>query len=203
MRLERTLVAATLLAASSPAALVAAESEGGGVFSVNPGLSIWASVVFLALLFILHRFAWGPILAAVEAREERIQGALDESAAQRDEAARLLAEHKAQLADARRQASELMAEGRAAAERVRKELEEKARVEAQGIIEGARREIVREKDRAIAELRKESVDLALAAAEKLIHEELDDSRHRALVVGFLDDLDSSALDSSAAGEAQA
>jgi F-type H+-transporting ATPase subunit b len=198
MRLERTLVATAVLVASSPAVAMAAESEGGGVFSVNPGLSLWASVVFLALLLILHRFAWGPILTAIDAREQRIQGALDESAAQRDEAARLLVEHKTQLADARRQASEILAEGRAAAERLRKELEEKARVEAQGIIEGARREIVREKDRAIAELRKESVDLALAAAGRLIHEQLDDERHRALVVGFLDD-----MDGSTAGEAQA
>ena len=198
MRLERTLVATTVLVASSPAVAMAAESEGGGVFSVNPGLSLWASVVFLALLLILHRFAWGPILAAIDAREQRIQGALDESAAQRDEAARLLVEHKTQLADARRQASEILAEGRAAAERLRKELEEKARVEAQGIIDGARREIGREKDRAIAELRKESVDLALAAAGKLISEELDDERHRALVVGFIDD-----INASPSGEAQA
>ena len=198
MRLKRTLVATTVLVASSPAVAMAAESEGGGVFSVNPGLSLWASVVFLALLLILHRFAWGPILAAIDAREQRIQGALDESAAQRDEAARLLVEHKTQLADARRQASEILAEGRAAAERLRKELEEKARVEAQGIIDGARREIGREKDRAIAELRKESVDLALAAAGKLISEELDDERHRALVVGFIDD-----INASPSGEAQA
>ncbi len=198
MRLERTLVAATALVAASPAVAMAAESGGGGVFSVNPGLAIWASVVFLVLLFILQRFAWGPILAAVDAREQRIQSALDEAAAQRDEAARLLVEHKTQLADARRQSSEVIAEGRAAAERLRKELEEKARIEAQGIIEGARREISREKDRAIAELRKESVDLALAAAGKLISEQLDDERHRALVVGFLDD-----MDTSAAGEAQA
>lgn len=198
MRLERTLVAAATFVASSPAALMAAESEGGGVFSVNPGLSVWASAVFLILLLILHRFAWGPILAAVDAREQRIQTALDESAAQRDEAARLLAEHKTQLADARRQASEILAEGRAAAERLRKELEEKARAEAQGIIDGARREIGREKDRAIAELRKESVDLALAAAGKLIDEQLDDEGHRALVVDFLD-----GMDVSATGEAQA
>ena len=198
MRLERTLVATAVLVAASPAVAMAAESEGGGVFSVNPGLSLWASVVFLALLLILHRFAWGPILTAIDAREQRIQGALDEAAAQRDEAARLLVEHKSQLADARRQSSEILAEGRAAAERLRKELEEKARVEAQGIIEGARREIGREKDRAIAELRKESVDLALAAAGKLINEQLDDERHRALVVGFLDD-----MERPAAGEAQA
>lgn len=189
MRLERTMGTAVALIASTPAVAMAAEGGGGGVFSVNPGLSVWATVVFVALLFTLRYFAWGPILAAVQAREDRIQGALDESAAQRDEAARLLTEHKAQLADARRQASEILAEGRAAGDRLRKELEEKARAEAQGIIDGAKREIAREKDRAIAELRKESVDLALAAAGKLIGEELDDEGHRALVVDFLKDVE--------------
>lgn len=189
MRVDRTLSLVLALYAVAPAALEAAESEGGGLFAVNPGLSIWASVVFLALLGILWRFAWGPILGAVEARENRIQNALDESAAQREEAARLLAEHKAQLADARRQAGEILAEGRAAGERLRKELEEKARADAQGIVDSARREIEREKDRALAELREQSVDLALAAAGKLIQERLDDQGHRDLVVGFLDRLD--------------
>lgn len=190
MRLERILPVVPALLLAVPVAVEAAESEGGGLFAVNPGLSVWASVVFLALLGILWRFAWGPILGAVEAREGRIQSALDESAAQREEAARLLAEHKEQLADARRQAGEILAEGRAAADRLRKELEEKARAEAQGIVEGARREIEREKDRALAELRAESVDLALAAAGKLMKQQLDDARHRELVVGFIDELGS-------------
>ncbi len=189
MTLKRTLTTALGLMAVHPAVASAAESEGGGLFAVNPGLSVWASVVFLALLGILWKFAWGPILGAVEAREHRIQSALDESAEQREEAARLLQEHKAQLADARRQASEILAEGREAGDRLRKELEEKARAEAQSIIDGAKREIAREKDRAIADLRKESVDLALAAAGKLINQQLDDDSHRALVVDFLKDVE--------------
>lgn len=189
MTVKRTLATALGLIAMHPAVAAAAESEGGGLFAVNPGLSVWATVVFMGLLAILWRFAWAPILGAVEARENRIQSALDESAAQREEAARLLAEHKAQLADARRQAGEILAEGRAAGERLRKELEEKARADAQGIVDSARREIEREKDRALAELREQSVDLALAAAGKLIQERLDDQGHRDLVVGFLDRLD--------------
>lgn len=188
MRLKSTFAAALSLLLSSPAALLAAE-EGGSVFSVNPGLSVWATAVFVALLLMLRRWAWGPILGALEAREQRIQSALDDSEAQREEAAQLLVEHKAQLADARRQASEILAEGKAAGERLRKELEEKARAEAAGIVEAARREIGREKERALAELRKESVDLALAAAGKLMHEHLTDAKDRELVVGFLDDLE--------------
>jgi F-type H+-transporting ATPase subunit b len=191
MTIDRIIMALTLLLAT-PSAVFAAESEGGGVFAINPGLSVWTTVIFLTLLGILWRFAWGPLLGQVEAREQRIQGALDESAAQRDEAVRMLEEHKRQLADARRQAGEIVAEGKAAGDRLRKEMEEKARTEAQGIIEAALREIEREKDRAMAELRKESVDLALAAAAKLIHEQLDDAKHRELVVNYLRDLDPTA-----------
>lgn len=186
--LRAVLPVVALLAASPTAAWAAAEGEPG-LFSINLGLSIWTVVVFISLVLLLRKFAWGPILGAVEAREQRIQAVLDESAAQRDEAARMLDEHKRQLADARRQASEVIAEGKAAGERIRKEIEEKARADAQGIVDAALREIERERDRALAELRKESVDLALAAAAKLMHERLDDARDRELVVNYLQELD--------------
>jgi F-type H+-transporting ATPase subunit b len=196
MTIDRIIMAATLLLAT-PSAVLAAESEGGGVFAINPGLSVWTTVIFLALLGILWRFAWGPLLGQVEAREERIQGALDQSAELRDEAVRMLEEHKRQLADARRQASEIIAEGKTAGDRLRKEIEEKARAEASGIVEAARREIVREKDRALDELRKEAVELALAAAAKLLHERLDADADRALVLNYLDGLGSDAPEAQA------
>ena len=168
-------------------------AQGGGegttpLFTVNLGTTVWTGIVFLALLGILWRFAWGPILAAVDAREKGIQSKLDEAANRNDEAAKLLAEHKAQMADARRQASELIAEGRAAGDRVRQEIEEKARVEAQAIIERARGEIERERDAAIQALRKESVDLALAGASRLLQEKLDQDKDRQLVEGYLSEL---------------
>ena len=189
MKTTRITTALLVASASLPEAVWAAAGEGeGGLYDINTGLSFWTLVVFGILVFLLSKFAWGPILGAVEARENRIQSALDESASQREEAARLLQEHKAQLADARRQASEILAEGRSAAERLRKELEEKARADAQGIVDAARREIDREKDRALAELRRESVDLALAAAGKLMGERLDDAGHRDMVVGYLDQM---------------
>jgi F-type H+-transporting ATPase subunit b len=190
--LIRAVAPVVAILAASPVALWAAEEGEPGLFSINLGLSIWTVVVFLLLVLGLRRFAWGPILEVVEAREQRIQDALDQSAAQRDEAARLLEEHKRQLADARRQSGEILAEGKAAGERLRKEMEGKARADAQGIVEAARREIEREKDRALAELRRESVDLALAAAAKLLHERLDDAKNREMVVSYLDQLDDTA-----------
>lgn len=184
----RTLTVAGSALATSPLALAAAESEGGGVFSVNPGLSVWTTVIFLMLLGVLWKFAWGPLLAAVEAREERIQSALDQSRTHQEEAEKLIAEHRAQLAEARRQAAEIVAESRSAAENLRRDLEAKAREEAQGIVEAARNEIERQKDQALAELRAESVDLALAAAARLLEERVDSDRDRQIVSSFLDDL---------------
>ena len=187
MRLNRILPLAGLLIATSPGTLRAAGSSGG-VFDVNPGLSLWATVVFLALLGILSKYAWGPILSAVEAREDAIQSALDEARERSERAEELLKEHKAQLADARRQASEILAEGRSAAERLRRELEEKARAEAQAIVERARVDIERERDAALDTIRKESVDLALAAASQLLRENLDQPKDRQLVERFLQDV---------------
>ena len=191
MRLSR-ITAAALALAVSPAGLFAQGGEGGGgLYDINTGLSFWTLVVFGILVFILGKYAWGPILAAVDAREKGIQSALDEAAERNDEATKLLAEHKEQLADARRQANELIAEGKAAGENVRKEIEEKARSEAQSIVERARAEIERERDAAIAQLRKESVDLALAAASRLMQENLDQDKDRQIVERYLTEMGSS------------
>lgn len=189
MRLSRITAAVSALVAS-PTGLLAQGGGEGGLYDINTGLSVWTLIVFGILVFILGKYAWGPILGAVEAREKGIQSALDEAASRNEEAARLLAEHKEQLADARRQANELIAEGKAAGETVRKEIEEKARAEAQTMVERARAEIERERDAAIAELRKESVDLALAAATRLMQENLDQDKDRAIVERYLTELGS-------------
>ncbi len=191
MRLSRITAAVSALVASPTGLLAQGGGEGGGgLYDINTGLSVWTLIVFGILVLILGKYAWGPILGAVEAREKGIQSALDEAASRNEEAARLLAEHKEQLADARRQANELIAEGKVAGETVRKEIEEKARAEAQTMVERARAEIERERDAAIAELRKESVDLALAAATRLMQENLDQDKDRAIVERYLTELGS-------------
>jgi len=193
MRASRILPAVLVFLASSPLAVLAQEhgAEGAAepsLFDINTGLSVWTLIVFAGLLFLLGRYAWGPILTAVDAREKGIQNALDEAAARQAEAEKLLDEHRRQLADARRQAGEILAEGRVAGDRLRKEIEEKARSEAQGILERARQDIERERDAAIEALRKASVDLALAAASRLMHEHLDEAKDRQLVERFLDEM---------------
>lgn len=192
MRASRITSVMLVAAAAMPVAVRAqgGADGGGGLYDINTGLSFWTLVVFGILVFLLGKYAWGPILGAVEAREQGIQAALDEAAARNQEAARLLAEHKEQIAGARRQASDLIAEGRAAGEEVRAEIEVKAREEAQAIIDRARAEIERERDAAIQALRKESVDLALAAASKLLQENLDQEKDRRLVERYISEMGS-------------
>lgn len=189
MRTTRAVVASALLMAAAPGSLLAASGEGTTpLFTVNLGTTVWTTLVFFTLLGILWKFAWGPILAAVDAREKAIQSALDEAARQNQEATRILEEQRRQLADARRQASDLLAEGKVAGEKLRKEVEERARAEAQSMVERAKHEIERERDAALDVLRKESVDLALAAASRLMLEKMDQAKDRQHVERFLDEI---------------
>lgn len=172
----------------TPAPLFAAEGGWNSLFSVDFGLMFWTLLTFGSLVFVLGRFAWKPMLGALDAREKGIQDAIDEANRQQAEAQRLLDEHREQLADARRQSQQIIGESREAADQLRKELEQKAREESASILEGARREIQREKDAAIEAVRKESVDVALAAASRLLSERLDGDRDRLLVTGYIDQL---------------
>lgn len=190
MRDSRVLSWVLILMIAAPSLLFAQhESEGGGgLYDINTGLSVWTLIVFVSLLLILRKYAWGPIVDAVDSREKGIQAAIDGAAELNAEAAKLLEEHREQMSDARRQASEILAEAKVASERVRKELEEKARTEAQGIVERALAEIERERDGALETLRRESVDLALAAASQLMQESFDQETDRQLVERYLNEL---------------
>lgn len=190
---NRTVIAVLALVATSPVLVWAqedhgADSGGGALFNINLGLSTWTLLVFGMLVFVLGKYAWGPILGAVEAREKGIQDDLDQAKGQREEAAGLLAEHKKQMAEARREAHQIIQDGKDAGEKLRRDIEEKARTEGSAMIERAREEIERERDAALDALRRESVDLALAAASKLIRDNLDSDKNRELVMGYVDDL---------------
>jgi F-type H+-transporting ATPase subunit b len=153
--------------------------------NIQFNLMAWTLAIFLILFFILRRFAFGPIAAAVEAREKALEAAIDAAKADRDAAAKLLAEHSAQIEAARGEAQKLIADGRSVAEKMRGDLLEQTRREQQEMLERARREIGSEKDRAIAQLRKEAVDLALAGASKVIEQNLESAKNRQLVESYL------------------
>lgn len=195
MRLSRvTPLSLSMLAlATFPALAAAQEAEGAPVnlLSPNVGLMFWTLIIFVILLFVLSKFAFPPILAAVEAREHALQEAIEGARADRAEAAELLARHRAELDAARTEAQGLIAEGRAAGEKLRAEMLEDTRREQHELLERARREIASERDRAIAELRREAVDLAIAGAGRAIEQNLDDAANRKLIDSFLASLPTS------------
>jgi F-type H+-transporting ATPase subunit b len=186
MRVHRSALVLGLL---TPASLLAQEhaapAGGGGLTSLQVNLMFWTLVIFLILFYLLRRFAFPPIFKAVEDRERALQEAIDGAKRDRDEAARLLEEHRRQIENARGEAQRFIAEGRATAEKMRADMLEQSRREQQEILERARREIESERDRAIAELRREAVDLAIAGASKVVEQNLDNSANRRLVEGFL------------------
>jgi F-type H+-transporting ATPase subunit b len=157
--------------------------------SPEPGLIIWTLFIFALLLLVLKRFAWPAVLGAVEAREKALEEQLAEAERNRAEAAALLAEHKKLIADAKAQAHGIIVEARAVAEKERALAVEKGRMEQTELLERARREIAAERDRAVAELRREAVDLSLAAASKLIGERLSGETDRKLVQEYLSTLE--------------
>jgi F-type H+-transporting ATPase subunit b len=150
---------------------------------------IWTVLVFIILLAILRKFAWPALLGAVEARERALEEQLAEAERNRAEAAQLLAQHERLLAEGRAAAHGLLAEAKAAAEKERTLALEKTRQEQEELLERARRDIIAERERAVAELRREAVDLSLAAASKLIGERLDSDSDRKIVQGYLATLD--------------
>jgi F-type H+-transporting ATPase subunit b len=159
-------------------------------FEVNPGLMVWTLISFGLLFLLLWKFVWPQMLAATEAREQKIQQQLAEAERLNAEAKASIAEQGKLLADARAQASSILADTKAAAERERTTATEKARAEAEELLARARREIGAEKDRASAELRREAVDLALAAAGKLIGQRFEAAQDKKIVTDFLASVES-------------
>jgi F-type H+-transporting ATPase subunit b len=154
-------------------------------FSVD-GWKLAAQVInFLILLYLLNRFLFKPVLARLDERSAKIgKGLEDAEVAARDrELAR--AEREAAVAEARKEANEMIARANKIAEDTRNEILTTARAEAEKVSTRAREEIVAEKDKAMAEIRGQVAELALAAAGKLVRRQMDDPTQRRLVEEFL------------------
>jgi len=175
-----------IVLALTPAALLAQEGSGTRTFMrPDTGLMVWTLVIFVILMFVLSRYAFGPITAAVEAREKALEEAIEGAKRDRDAAAKLLQEHQAAIDTARAEAQKIIADGRAVGEKMRTDMIEQTRKEQQDMLERARRDIESEKDKAIMQLRREAVDLALAGASKVIEQNLESQKNRQLVESYL------------------
>jgi F-type H+-transporting ATPase subunit b len=180
--LFRSLALSALLAAPALAQEAAPKAD---LLSPSYGLMAWTLIIFVILAFILTKFAFGPITKSVEARERALEEAINAAKRDREEAANLLAEHRAALDASRSEAQKIIVDARAAAERVRAELVEQAHAEQANMLARARQDIEAEKAKAIVALRREAVDLAIAGAGKVIDRNLDQAANRQLVENFL------------------
>jgi F-type H+-transporting ATPase subunit b len=164
-------------------------------FLVSPdvGLMIWTVLAFLVAFFVLRKYAWPAITAALDKRQRAIEESIETAERARSEAAALLEEYRERLKEARSQADEIVARARKAGEVHERESLEEARVRRDELLEQTRRDIEAETRRAIQEIRNEVADLTILATEKVTRKTLDDADQRRLVEEALGDLDFSQL----------
>lgn len=158
------------------------------LLSPNVGLIFWIVVAFLIFLLLLSKYAWGPITAALTEREETIETSLTRAEAALAEAKQLAADNEKARREADLEAQRILRQARDDAEASRTEQVEKTRQQIRQMQASAEAEIEREKQQALAELRAEVADLAILAAERILHETLDAPRQRKLVDDFISDL---------------
>ena len=147
----------------------------------DPGLFIWTILVFLVLLYTLKRYAWGPLLAALDERQAGIRKSLDDADRARKELEQVQQESQAITGKARGEADAIVSEARSDAAKLREDLRRQAQQEAQSIVDNAQRQIQQERDRALTQIRREAVDVSIMIASKLIGRNLSPADNQALI----------------------
>jgi F-type H+-transporting ATPase subunit b len=147
----------------------------------DPGLFIWTILTFLVLLTLLAKFAWRPLLTALENRQQSIRKALDDAQQAKQELESLHVESARIIRAARVEADAIISSSRADGERAREEVKERARAEAAGIVKNAERQIQLETERALQQIRREAVDLSVMIASKLIQRNLTKEDNERLI----------------------
>ena len=147
----------------------------------DPGLFIWTIVTFLVLLALLAKFAWGPLLKALDSRQELIRKSLDDAQRAKLELEQIQQESARILATARTEAEAIVAMTRSDAERLREEIKQKARSEAANMVKNAENQIQLETSRALQQIRQEAVELSVAIASKLIRRNLSKEDNERLI----------------------
>jgi len=173
--------------AAEEATIIAETETGGGEgYPPNPmrferSLAIWTVVVFVGLLFVLGKYAWTPLLKALEARQEHLENVLQETERARNESESLLAEHRRLIADASNQVKALLEKARQDAQLNADQIVKSAQAEAESSRDRAKREIVVARDHALSEIWNTTAELAVSVAGKVLGKQIGDDDHRRLV----------------------
>jgi F-type H+-transporting ATPase subunit b len=162
------------------------EAHGGTnapnpLVQLDPGLFIWTILTFLILFFVLAKFAWKPLLLALETRENTIKSSLEDAEKAKTELERLNAETEVIMAKARSEAQTIRVDAKSAAEKIKADVMVQAGEDAKKIREDANKQIQVEKDKAMLEIRKEVVNLTMSIAEKVIRKNLSKDDNQSLI----------------------
>jgi F-type H+-transporting ATPase subunit b len=147
----------------------------------DPGLFVWTILTFMVLLFALKKLAWGPLLSALDSRQEAIRKSLDDAQLAKQELERLQQESAQIIRQARVEADSIINASRADAERLREGMKQNARTEAAAVIRNAERQIQLEAERALQQIRHEAVDLSVMIASKLLQRNLSKEDNARLI----------------------
>jgi F-type H+-transporting ATPase subunit b len=147
----------------------------------DPGLFIWTIVTFLVLVALLAKFAWRPLLEALEKRQQTIAKALDDAQKARLELERLQRESAEMMAAARVEAEAIVSRSRSDAAQLGEELKQKARADAAAIVKNAEKQIQMETARALQQIRSEAVDLSVTIASKILQRNVSKADNEGLI----------------------
>ncbi len=161
----------------------------------DPGLFLWTILTFLVLLVLLAKFAWKPLLALLDRREEMIRQSLDDAEKAKQELQRLQQESKEILSKARVEAQSILAKSRSEAEKLKGEIRQEAKVQADSILRDAEKQIQVETEKAITFIKNEVVDLSRLVASKLIKKNLSKEDNQSLIEESLKQVESSSVSS--------
>lgn len=177
-----------VMAMASVASAWAAEESEVNLFAGDIGNAVWTLVIFLAVILVLGKFAWGPMLSGLQRREQFIRDSLEQAKRDREQAEAQLEEYNKKLDTATADALKVVEEGRRDAEVVKERIEEKARSEADQMVERAKREIDLAKQAAIKELYETSITLGSDIASRVLKREMNAQDHEDLIAESIDHL---------------
>lgn len=158
------------------------------LISFEPGLVIWVAIALFFFLYILKKFAWGPLLNALDEREKNIQESLDSAEKAMKKAEEIAQRNDEAVKEAEIAAQRIRKQAKEEAEQIRAELIEKARSEAERVKDQTLSSIEQEKKKAMLELRDLVAELSIKAAKTILNAELDEKKNKKLVDDFIKDL---------------
>lgn len=160
-------------------------ASSNALLRFEPGLMIWTVATFVVLLVVLRKIAWGPILAALDEREKKIEQALGQAQKAQEATENMAAENQLRIREAIQKSEEIIQQAREAADRSRQQILDETRAESKRIVDQGLQRLEAEQRAALREIRVMAADLAIRAASRLIQSSLTEEQQRDIVNQFL------------------